>query len=127
LVFALISAFLDSHVKAKKRNEKAWNATSKRMLMSMAIPLVTGGLLIIILSADGLVGLAAPLMLIFYGMALYNAGFYTIREVRLMGFVQVILGLMNVVFISHGLLFWAIGFGAVHIIYGLFVHFRYEW
>jgi hypothetical protein len=127
LVFALISAFLDSHVKAKKRNEKAWNATSKRMLMSMAIPLVTGGLLIIILSAGGLVGLAAPLMLIFYGMALYNAGFYTIREVRLMGFVQVILGLMNVVFISHGLLFWAIGFGAVHIIYGLFVHFRYEW
>lgn len=126
LVIALVSAFLDSHFKAKKRNENAWNPTSKRMLISMAVPLIAGGLLITILGGAGLVGLAAPLMLIFYGLALYNAGFYTIPEVRFMGYIQIILGLMNVVFINHGLLFWAIGFGAVHVIYGLFVHFRYK-
>lgn len=126
LVLALISAFLDSRYRAKKRNQKAWNATSKRMLMSMAVPLFTGGVLIVLLSAAGFIGLAAPFMLIFYGLALYNAGFYTLREVRFMGYVQMILGLMNIVFITQGLLFWALGFGAVHIIYGVFVHFRYE-
>lgn len=126
LILALLSAFIDSRVKANKRKEKAWNTTSKKMLAAMAVPLATGGLLILILISNGLMGLIAPFTLIFYGLALYNAGFYTFKEVRLMGFVQIALGLLNTIFISYGLLFWAIGFGAVHILYGIIMHFRYE-
>ncbi|HMB99222.1 MAG TPA: hypothetical protein VKM36_12100 [Balneolaceae bacterium] len=126
LILALISAFIDSRIKAKKRNEKVWNITSKRMLASMALPLVTGGLLILILSTFNMLGLVSPLMLIFYGLALYNAGFYTIPEVRAMGFIQIVLGLLNAFFISNGLLFWAIGFGIVHIVYGIYMHFSQE-
>jgi hypothetical protein len=126
LALALISALLDSRRKARKNEQKAWNATSRRLLASMAVPLFAGGLLIVILISKGLIGLVAPLTLLFYGLALYNAGSFTIREVRLMGFVQMILGLLNVVFIGYGLLFWAIGFGAVHIIYGIYMHFRFE-
>lgn len=126
LLLALASAFYDSRRKAQKRDEKAWNATSRRLLASMAVPLVTGGIVILILFSKGLTGLIAPLTLLFYGLALYNAGFYTIREVRLMGFVQIFLGLVNVWFIESGLLIWALGFGVVHIIYGIYMHFRYE-
>lgn len=126
LTLALISAFIDSRIKAKKRKEKVWNITSKRMLVSMALPLVTGGLLILILSTFNMLGMAAPLMLIFYGLALFNAGFYTIPEVRAMGFIQIALGLLNAFFISYGLLFWAIGFGVVHILYGIYMHFSQE-
>ncbi|WP_020401795.1 hypothetical protein [Gracilimonas tropica] len=126
LVLALVCALLDSRRKAQKRNESAWNVTSKRMLASMAVPLFTGGLLIVMLISYGLIGLIAPLTLIFYGLALYNAGFFTIREVRLMGFVQMLLGLLNLGFIETGLLFWAIGFGGIHILYGVYMHFRYE-
>lgn len=126
LTLALVSAFIDSRVKANKLNEKAWNPTSKRMLASMAVPLATGGLIILILISHGLLGLIAPFTLIFYGFALYNAGFYTFKEVRLMGYVEIVLGLLNMIFISYGLLFWAIGFGAIHIIYGIYMHSRYE-
>lgn len=126
LTLALVSAFIDSRVKANKRKEKAWNPTSKRMLASMAVPLGTGGLIILILISHGLLGLIAPFTLIFYGFALYNAGFYTFKEVRLMGYVEIVLGLLNMIFISYGLLFWAIGFGAIHIIYGIYMHSRYE-
>lgn len=126
LTLALVSAFIDSRVKANKLNEKAWNPTSKRMLVSMAVPLGTGGLIILILISHGLLGLIAPFTLIFYGFALYNAGFYTFKEVRLMGYVEIVLGLLNMIFISYGLLFWAIGFGAIHIIYGIYMHSRYE-
>ncbi|MDR9414931.1 MAG: hypothetical protein RI564_01515 [Gracilimonas sp.] len=126
LVLALISALFDSQRKALKRNESAWNVTSKRMLAGMAVPLFTGGMLIVLLMQYGLIGLIAPFTLVFYGLALYNAGFYTYREVRLMGFAQMLLGLMNLGFIETGLLFWALGFGIVHILYGIYMHFRYE-
>lgn len=125
LVLALVSAVVDSRRKAQKRDEKAWNATSRRLLASMGVPLVSGGILILILLSKGLIGWVAPMTLLFYGLALYNAGFYTIREVRLMGFVQMFLGLVNLWFIESGLLIWALGFGVVHIIYGIYMHFRY--
>ncbi|HET8865572.1 MAG TPA: hypothetical protein VFM80_07725 [Gracilimonas sp.] len=126
LFLSLISALLDSRRKARKNDKKAWNATSRRLLTSMAIPLFTGGILIALLISKGLLGLIAPLTLLFYGLALYNAGSYTIKEVRVMGFTQMILGLLNVAFISYGLLFWAIGFGVVHIVYGIYMYFRFE-
>jgi hypothetical protein len=126
LILALISAVIDSRWKARKREEKVWTATSRHLLTAMAVPLLTGGILIMLLISYGLLGLIAPLTLLFYGFALYNAGFFTIHEVRIMGFIQMILGLLNVAFLSYGLLFWAIGFGAVHIIYGIYMHYRYE-
>ncbi|MCH2449764.1 MAG: hypothetical protein MK198_06405 [Gracilimonas sp.] len=126
LFLSLISALLDSRRKAKKQDNKAWNVTSRRLLTSMAVPLLTGGILIMLIIPYGLLGLIAPLTLLFYGFALYNAGSYSIKEVRIMGFVQMILGLLNAAFISYGLLFWAIGFGLVHIVYGIYMYFRFE-
>lgn len=126
LILALASAIFDSRRKAKKRVEKAWNATSRRLLASMAVPLFAGGILILVFLSKGLIGLIAPLTLLFYGLALYNAGNYTIREVRLMGVVQIGLGLLNSWFIGYGLLFWVLGFGVVHIVYGIYMHFKYE-
>lgn len=92
----------------------------------MAIPLFTGGILIIMFIFHGLLGLIAPLTLLFYGLALYNAGFYTIRVVRFMGIAFIGLGLLNTALISYGLLFWVIGFGVIHILYGIYMHIRYE-
>lgn len=126
LVLALVSAIFDSRRKAQKREDKVWNATSRRLLVSMVVPLFAGGILIVIFLLKGLIGLIAPMTLLFYGLALYNAGNYTIREVKWMGFVQIILGLVNAVFIESGLLIWALGFGVVHIVYGIYMHLRVE-
>jgi hypothetical protein len=126
LVSALITAVFFSRRKASDKGEQIWNATSRRLLASMAVPLIIGGALILIFIVKGLIGLAAPLMLIFYGLALYNAANYTIKEVKLMGFAQILLGLLNVWFIEYGILFWAIGFGGIHLIYGIYMHFRFE-
>jgi hypothetical protein len=46
--------------------------------------------------------------------------------VRIMGVVQIILGLAGVWFIQYGLLIWALGFGVVHIIYGIYIHYKYK-
>jgi hypothetical protein len=94
-------------------------------LINLFIPLVTGGILCLMLLVKGFVGLVAPLTLIFYGLGLVNASKYTLPEVRSLGLVQLALGLLASWFVGYGLLFWTVGFGLVHIVYGLIMHYKY--
>lgn len=126
LILAIGTAILLSCKKATKRGERAWNATSRRLLANMAVPLVAGGILILISISKDLIGLIAPLTLLFYGLALYNASKFTYDEVKSLGMIQIGLGLISSYFIEYGLLFWAMGFGVVHIVYGIYMHYRYE-
>ena len=126
LILAISTAIFLSQKKAKKRGEKLWNHTSQQMLFHMAVPLVVGGLLILVFIAKGFVGFVAPMTLIFYGLALYNASKFTYPVVKSMGLIEVVLGLVSAYFVGYGLLFWAIGFGVVHIVYGIYMHYRYE-
>ncbi len=126
LLLAVGTAVFLSQRKSSERGEKLWNATSRRMVANMAIPLVTGGLLILALFASGMVGLAAPFSLIFYGLALYGAGSFTYGAIKLLGAMEITLGLIGTYFIGYGLLCWAIGFGVLHIVYGIYIHYRYE-
>ncbi|HKI47531.1 MAG TPA: hypothetical protein VKA08_19530 [Balneolales bacterium] len=126
LLLAVGTAIFLSYKKARKRDEKVWNATSRRLLANMAVPLITGGILLLVLLVKGLIGLIVPLTLVFYGLALYNAGKFTYDDVKFLGMIQVGLGLLATCYIEYGLLFWAIGFGVVHIIYGIYMHLRYE-
>lgn len=126
LALSIGTAIFLSYKKANKREEKFWNPTAKRLLVNMAVPLIAGGILILIFIAKGLIGLIAPFTLLFYGLALYNASKFTYEEVRSLGLIQMGLGLLGSYFIEYGLLFWALGFGVVHIVYGIYMHYRYE-
>src|SRR5829696_886991 len=95
LILAIGTAIFLSYKKADKRGEKLWNPTAKRLLINMAVPLIVGGLLILILIAKGLIGLIAPFTLLFYGLALYNASKYTYEEVRSLGLIEIGLGLIS--------------------------------
>lgn len=126
LMLAVGTAVFLSQRKSTKRGERLWNATSRRMVANMAVPLVTGGLLILLLLSNGLIGLAAPFSLIFYGLALFSAGNFTYGAVKLLGLMQIVLGLIGTYFIGYGLLCWAIGFGLLHIVYGIYIYYRYD-
>lgn len=126
LVLAIITAIVLSYRKAAKRKEKFWNATSRRLLMNMSVPLVAGGVFIVVLILKGLIGLIVPVTLLFYGLSLYIAGQYTYEDVKGLGLIQIILGLLSACFVQYSLLFWALGFGAAHIIYGIYLHYKYE-
>jgi hypothetical protein len=126
LLLAIGTAILLSYNKATKRGEKLWNAIVKRLVINMAVPLVVGGLLILILISKGLIGLIAPFTLLFYGLALYNAGRFTYELIKSLGLIQISLGLLSAYYIEYGLLYWALGFGVAHILYGIYMHYRYE-
>ncbi|CAN5166343.1 hypothetical protein BH23BAC2_BH23BAC2_19890 [soil metagenome] len=126
LVLAVGTAIVLSLKKSRKDGEKLWNPAARRVVINMAIPLVTGGVFILILISKELFGFLAPASLIFYGLALVNASKFTFEEIKSLGLVQVILGLLAFYFIEFGLLFWALGFGLMHIVYGIVMHLKYE-
>lgn len=117
-VLSVVTAYLLTTRRAKSNNEKIWDATTRRLLFNFLIPLVTGGIYIIIKLNSQHYGLTASLMLIFYGLALVNASKYTIGNVKYLGYAQIIIGLICAALPGYGFWFWLLGFGLFHIIYG---------
>lgn len=126
LLASILTGILMAKRKAKRIGQRIWNPASKSLAKSIATPLITGGLFVMILVWKGEYGLIASTMLIFYGLALYAAGTFTFKELRWLGILDIILGLVALCLPGYGLWFWAFGFGVLHIIYGLIVHQRYE-
>ena len=126
LVLAIVSAYLFTARKLKEKKQKIWDATTKRLLTSFAIPIVTGGFFCLILLHHHLFVLVAPATLIFYGLALVSAEKYTLSDIKYLGILEIILGLLSFLFLGWGLIFWAIGFGILHIVYGLVMHRKYK-
>ncbi len=126
LITSLATGIILSQRKAKKLNQKFWNNTSKKLVINLAIPLVTGGLFILIMLYNGHFGLAAPACLIFYGLALLQASGNTFDEVRYLGYTEIIIGLISALLPGYGLVFWTIGFGVMHIVYGSAMYFKYD-
>jgi hypothetical protein len=126
LVASIGTGIWFSHQKAKRHNLTLWNAASKKLFTNLSIPLVTGGIFILILLSSGHFGIAAPASLIFYGLALIHASALTYDEIRYLGYTEIILGLISSLFPGYGLIFWVIGFGLLHIIYGLVLYNKYD-
>lgn len=125
-VAALVSAFFFTYLRSRKNNTSMWGAATIRLFWNTAIPIAVGGLFLIRLMQLGEFELVAPGCLIFYGLALVNASKYTLGEVRYLGYGQLILGILNLWLIGYGLYFWSIGFGVLHIFYGIVMWYRYE-
>ena len=126
ILLSMITGIILSTRKAKKSNDKVWNVSSKRLIINFGIPLATGGFFILFLIEKEILSLIAPLTLIFYGLACVNASKYTLGDVRYLGITMIILGLLSTWFLGYGLLFWALGFGVCHIIYGSMMYFKYD-
>lgn len=126
IFLSLVTGIVLSIKKASKSNDTVWNASSKRLVINFMIPLLTGGAFILFLIEKEILGLVAPLTLIFYGLACVNASKYTLGDVRYLGITMILLGLLSTWFLGYGLLFWALGFGVCHILYGSIMYYKYD-
>ncbi len=112
--------------KSKKLGLQIWTATTKKILVQLTIPLAVGGIFVLALLQYNLYGLVAGTTLIFYGLALVNAEKYTYSDIKYLGLLEIILGCLSLFFIGKGLIFWTIGFGVLHIVYGVILHRKYK-
>lgn len=123
-VLSVVTASLITTRKAKAHKTKIWDETTRRLLLNFLIPLVTGGIYILIKLNSQHYGLTAALMLIFYGLALVNASKYTFGNVKYLGYVEIIAGLICAALPGYGFYFWVFGFGIMHILYGSIMYFQ---
>ncbi len=126
LASAVIISILLTIRKARKNNLPIWDKTCKLLLINMMIPLAVGGIFCLMLIYHGFFVLVAPATLLFYGLALYNASKYTLTGIKYLGISEIILGLASTLFLGYGFYFWVIGFGFLHIIYGIIYYFTCE-
>jgi hypothetical protein len=126
LIVSLITGIYLSNQKARKHGVQLWNSATKQVLVNLGIPLVSGGAFILIMLATGHFGLAAPACLIFYGLALIQGSNNMFEEIRYLGYCEILLGLISAALPGYGLIFWAIGFGVLHIVYGLIMYNKYD-
>jgi hypothetical protein len=126
LILAIGASLYFSIRKSGKTGVEFWTPVSKRMVINMSVPLLTGGIFIIGLFVLDFKGLIVPSMLIFYGLSLVNAGKFTFNEVFYLGLLEVCTGLICVFFPDLGIYFWTFGFGILHIIYGAIMYGKYE-
>ncbi|MGZ3837264.1 MAG: hypothetical protein ACXVMS_01540 [Flavisolibacter sp.] len=126
LALALLSAFYFTWRRAGKNKVPLWDHSARRLTLNMVIPLVAGGLFILSLLQYDEWRFVTPACLIFYGLALVNGSKYTLGEVRYLGLLEIVLGLVSTQFPGKALFFWAGGFGLLHMVYGFVMWWRYE-
>lgn len=126
LFLSLLTIVLLSKRKAEKSGETLWSPTTRLLLWNLFLPLCIGGLFGLICLYKQWYALVGPITLIFYGMALINASKFTFGDIQLLGILECLLGLASLFNIGYGLVFWATGFGLLHIVYGIIIHYKYE-
>lgn len=126
LVLALSGALYFSFRTTQKKGQKFWTPVSRRLLINLLIPLFSGAFFILILYIGNQWQLIVPVMLIFYGLALINAGKFTYSEVFYLGLAELFTGFLAAIFQEAPIFFWILGFGLLHLIYGLVMYRKYK-
>jgi hypothetical protein len=110
-----------------------WSQIKKRILLSIALPWLAGiGVTLIIVGrwyvgmGPNQWGLIPPLWMLFHGIACWQVGEFSIRELRWMGLAFVVAGLV----VAAGFQscpYWSLGltFGGLHLLYGIIVTIRH--
>ncbi len=125
-VLAALSTLFWSARKAKKQNQSLWSSSSRRLWLSLLIPIATAILFCLALWMQGQIALIAPVSLLFYGFGLLQASQHSLPELRQLGWLQIALGLAAGFFPLYSLWFWGFGFGMLHLVYGLAMYLKYD-
>ena len=123
---AIIGCTYFTYRKARRQGQNLFDALTKRLLINFLVPLAVGGLFCLALLDQGHLNLLAPSTLIFYGLALLNTSKFTFDEIRYLAYLEIGLGLLGLFFLRYGLELWGIGFGLLHIIYGVIFYNKYD-
>lgn len=121
-----ITAGILFYYKSKKTGQQFFSRLTYRVLWNFALPMLTGGILCISVLLHQYYGMISSLMLLFYGLTLVNVSKYTYSNVAWLGYAFLLLGIIDSFWDGHGLLFWSIGFGGFHILYGILFYFHHE-
>ncbi|HEY1030602.1 MAG TPA: hypothetical protein VGD89_02435 [Flavipsychrobacter sp.] len=126
LVVALAGGYFFTMRKARKEGATLWSPASRRMVFELAVPLAIGGIFAFVFLYRGLEAYIPAICLVFYGLALINGSKHTLSDIRYLGFFEIALGIICLFLQGYGLLLWTVGFGVLHILYGIIMWSKYD-
>ena len=124
LVLAIAAAMFFTIRESKRQEQGLWDAQSKRLVVNLLIPLITGGIISLIFLHRGYLAFVPAVTLTFHGLALVNASQYTYKEIRVLGLLIITCGILALLYLNAGVILWAIGFGGLHIGYGIMMQWK---
>jgi hypothetical protein len=113
-------------LKARRAGTTVFSYSGRRFVLSYLPPLVVGALLTLVLVRAGLYSALPGTWLLLYGTGVVTGGAFSVRVVPIMGFCFMALGAMALLAPpswSEWLL--ALGFGGLHILFGMIIARRY--
>ncbi|MDR1762953.1 MAG: hypothetical protein LBR64_03210 [Dysgonamonadaceae bacterium] len=144
LVLAVLIIAVSSWRTAKANGENVFGKTAGHTLYNFLLPLAVGAVVALFFLYCGRVRFAFLFSLIFYGLALVNASKFTFNELHWLGLCEIATGLAGMLSMGRrifrwadsyvhvvaatldSVLWWATGFGLLHIVFGLWIYFKYN-
>lgn len=126
LAASAITAGILSYYKSKRMKQTFFSKLTYRALWNFSLPMLTGGILCVSILWHGYYGITSSIMLLFYGLTLVNVSKFTYSNIAWLGYAFICLGIVDSFWEGHGLLFWTVGFGGFHILYGILFYLHYE-
>jgi hypothetical protein len=117
---ALLLAFVAVNLKSKRLALSLKTKAARRALLSFVPPLIAGAVLTSVLFRSGNLGVLPGLWLLLYGAAVVTGGAFSVRIVPVMGLCFMLTGMVSLVSpTAYGNLFLVLGFGILHIAFGI--------
>lgn len=120
-VIGVLCAGVANAMKAKRLEMPLWTGSLRKVAWVMAPALMAGALLTWALYGAGVRHLMPGMWLALYGAGVTAGGTFSIRAVRWMGIALLILGGLAFVDPPQAIVYLALGFGVLHILFGLYI------
>lgn len=113
-------------LKARRGGTTVFSYSGRRFVLSYVPPLAVGALLTLVLVRAGLYGALPGTWLLLYGTGVVTGGAFSVRVVPIMGLCFMVLGAVALLAPpTWGEWLLAVGFGGLHILFGLIIARRY--
>lgn len=112
--------------KAKKTCQPAWTRVAKVIVYALCPPLVVGAFMTLFLVHENQILWIPGIWMICFGLGVWSAGLFSIREPRWLGAIFIVAGLATLFLWQEQSLF-ALGFsfGLCHLLYGIRLYYKY--
>jgi len=111
--------------KARSASMPVLSRPARRFLLSYIPPLVVGAILTAVLYRGGLWRALPAMWLLMYGTGVVTGGAFSVRIVPVMGLCFMTVGVAAALWPAWGTMWMAVGFGLLHIVFGLVIARRY--
>ena len=112
--------------KARSTHTPLFSGSGRKVVYSLAPPLVAGGLLTIVLARAGVPDVIPGIWLVLYGTGVITGGMFSVRAVPVMGLCFMALGALALfsppVWTNY---YMAVGFGGLHLLFGAIIVRKY--